>query len=102
MSIKRIAGWSLGVLAVCFLVVILVGIAYAYCLFHVPGDIDVACLRDTDGRLVINLRPNWRVRNVDRLTIWEEGEEDFSCDVAGIDPTMNRQIIYGVPPPGGF
>jgi hypothetical protein len=100
MSIKGIVRWALIVLGVSIVGAVVVGMVYAYIGFYVHGDADVACSRDKDGRLLIDLRPNWRVNWVHDVMVWSEGGSDFLWSISNVGPTGKRRIIYGVLPPG--
>jgi hypothetical protein len=100
MSIKELVKWPLAALGVLLLGLVAFAMVLTYIAFYVPGNANVACSRDKDGDLVIDLRPNWRVRWVYDVRVWSEGARDYSWRIDHIGPSGKRRIRYGLPPPG--
>ena len=61
--------------------------------------VKILCSRDQRGRLVVDLKPNWRVNALYTVTFWLEGDGTYRWVLAeGRVPV--RRIVYGELPQG--
>jgi len=61
--------------------------------------VDILCARNADGRLVIDVKADWRVNALYSVRLWLEGDEDYLW-VVRENKVPVRHLSYGTVPPG--
>ncbi len=64
-----------------------------------PAKVKIRCSRDQEGRLVVELKPNWRVNALYEVDFWLEGDSE-SLWIIEEGEVPIRHIVYGELPPG--
>lgn len=96
MTRKKVVRWSvfLGSIALVVAVVLFVsGCGYPKVAIH--------CSRDPEGRLIADLKPDWRVLELGKIHFWLEGDDDWLW-VLDEKKVPIRHIVYGVIPNGAI
>ena len=84
----------LGVLG--FAVVVLVGCVLCGL---VPPRLRIKCYRDEAGRLLVDLKPNFRINGIFTAELWIPGDDRYLWAVAEGDAEL-RRMVYGEVPAG--
>ena len=80
-------------------------IAMAVALFWSPK-VTIRCSRDQEGRLIVDLKPNWRVNAILKVFFWQEGDDEYLWVLRKGQVPMRtvqvpiRRIVYGELPHG--
>ncbi len=86
-------GWGLGI------ALLLACAAYILAPVIVRPKVRITCARDEQGRLIFDLKPNWRVNGLYTVDFWLEGDDERLW-VLEEAQTPIRHIVYGETPHG--
>ncbi len=62
-----------------------------------PAEVEIRCSRDQEGRLIVDLKPNFRVNGLYWIDFWMESDDEYLWALNDKDEV--RRIVYGEIPP---